>query len=65
MTDHPDEHADVVLIPDGPMLLRGRAVVQDEDGVRHRTTRPVTAVCRCDRSATKPWCDGTHKLLRD
>lgn len=59
------EHADVVLCPDGPMLLRGAAVVQDEDGVRHRTTRPVTAVCRCGRSAVKPWCDGTHKLLRD
>lgn len=60
-----DDHADVVLCADGPMLLRGKAVVQDEDGVRHRTTRPVTAVCRCGHSAIKPWCDGTHKLLRD
>ncbi|GEP40551.1 hypothetical protein NPS01_42140 [Nocardioides psychrotolerans] len=60
-----EEHADIVLCPDGPMLLRGAAVVQDEDGVRHRTTRPVTAVCRCGHSAIKPWCDGTHKLLRD
>ncbi|WP_309646917.1 CDGSH iron-sulfur domain-containing protein [Nocardioides sp.] len=68
MTDarsgQPEEHADVVLCPDGPMLLRGKAVVQDEDGVRHRTTRPVSAVCRCGRSALAPWCDGTHKLLR-
>lgn len=63
--DSCEEHADVVLCPDGPMLLRGQAVVQDEDGVRHRTTRPVTAVCRCGHSAIKPWCDGTHKLLHD
>lgn len=63
-SDQAEEHADVVLCPDGPMLLRGKAVVQDEDGVRHHTTRPVSAVCRCGRSASAPWCDGTHKLLR-
>ena len=34
-----------------------------EDGVVHRSTRPVTAVCRCGASAVAPWCDGTHKLL--
>lgn len=54
---------DVVLCPGGPMLLRGDHVVQDADGVEHRTSRPVSAVCRCGRSALAPWCDGTHKLL--
>ena len=53
---------EVVLCPDGPMLLRGDHVVIDDDGVEHRTTRPVSAVCRCGHSATKPWCDGTHKV---
>ncbi|CAB4685497.1 unannotated protein [freshwater metagenome] len=47
------------------MLLRGTQVVEDADGVQHTTTRPVSALCRCHRSATKPWCDGTHKLLPD
>ena len=56
-------HPDVVLCPGGPVLLRGRHVVEDADGVPHETTRPVTAVCRCDRSQSFPWCDGTHKLL--
>ncbi|MEJ7832759.1 MAG: CDGSH iron-sulfur domain-containing protein [Nocardioides sp.] len=56
-------HADVVLCPGGPMLLRGHYVVEDDEGQRHVTTRPVSAVCRCHKSATKPWCDGTHKLL--
>jgi CDGSH-type Zn-finger protein len=55
--------ADVVLCPGGPMLLRGEHVVLDDEGHEHRTTRPVTAVCRCHRSGSKPWCDGTHKLL--
>jgi CDGSH-type Zn-finger protein len=54
---------DVFLCPGGPMLLRGEHVVVDEEGNEHRTTRPVTAVCRCHRSASWPWCDGTHKLL--
>ncbi|MGD9961469.1 CDGSH iron-sulfur domain-containing protein [Nocardioides sp.] len=56
-------HGDVVLCPNGPMLLRGDHVVTDEDGAEHLTTRPVSAVCRCGHSATRPWCDGTHKLV--
>ena len=58
-----EERADVVLCPGGPMLLRGEHVVVDEDGQEHPTSRPVSAVCRCHRSAAAPWCDGTHKLL--
>lgn len=56
-------HPDIVLCPGGPMLLRGDHVIEDHHGVAHRTTRPVSAVCRCDKSASKPWCDGTHKVL--
>ena len=64
MTDVPGfEHADVVLCPGGPMLLRGKHVIEDSNGELHETTRRVTALCRCDKSARKPWCDGTHKLL--
>jgi CDGSH-type Zn-finger protein len=54
---------DVILCPGGPMLLRGAHVVADEDGVEHVTQRPISAVCRCGMSATKPWCDGTHKVI--
>ena len=57
------EHPDVVLCPGGPMLLRGERTVQDSEGRLHRTTRPVSAVCRCQRSSDLPWCDGTHQLL--
>ena len=59
----PTRPADVVLCPGGPALLRGRVVVEDADGVRHESTRPVSALCRCARSSRAPWCDGTHKLL--
>jgi CDGSH-type Zn-finger protein len=53
----------MVLCPGGPALVRGEVVIQDEDGNEHRSRRPVTALCRCTRSAAKPWCDGTHKEL--
>jgi len=54
---------DVVICPGGPLLLRGDHLVRDEHGEEHATTRPISAVCRCGRSATKPWCDGTHKVI--
>lgn len=63
MSSREFDHADVVICPDGPLLLRGEHVVSDEDGALHRTTRPVSAVCRCGHSATSPWCDGTHKVV--
>lgn len=62
MSDEVFEHPDVVICPGGPMLLRGRHIVQDGDGVAHETVREVSAVCRCGYSANAPWCDGTHKV---
>lgn len=54
---------ELVLCPDGPMLVRGAAVVIDEDGARHPTSRPVSAVCRCGATARAPWCDGSHQVI--
>lgn len=50
--------------PQGPLLVRGADTVVDRDGEAHEVTRPVVAVCRCDRSSRMPWCDGTHKSIR-
>ena len=55
----------VELCPGGPMLVRGDVVVRDDEGTEHRTRRRVSAICRCHRSASRPWCDGTHKELPD
>lgn len=51
--------------PGGPLLVRGAQEVLDEDGTPHAVTRPVVAVCTCDLSQRKPWCDGTHKVARE
>lgn len=57
------QHADVVVCPGGPMLVRGAATVQDAEGRLHQTERPVVALCRCQKSSNLPWCDATHQLL--
>lgn len=49
--------------PGGPLLVRGADHVIGEDGVPVPVTRPVVAVCVCEKSQRKPWCDGTHKLI--
>ncbi len=58
------EDVEVTLCPDGPLLVRGADAVRDEHGELHPTTRPVVAVCTCDKSQRMPWCDGTHKVVR-
>ena len=57
------DHPEVVLCPHGPMLLRGATAVEDADGTVHPVTRPVVALCRCEKSSRLPWCDGTHKVI--
>lgn len=44
---------------DGPYLLTGAVEVTDHLGVPVPRNGPV-AFCRCGRSATKPFCDGSH-----
>jgi CDGSH-type Zn-finger protein len=48
----------------GPYLLRGEFTILDQDGNEIETTRETVALCRCGRSRTKPFCDGTHKAIR-
>lgn len=50
----------VIVYPDGPLILRGGVVVQDSTGELLSEGR-VVALCRCGRSALKPFCDGSHK----
>jgi CDGSH-type Zn-finger protein len=59
-----DECIELMDCPNGPLLARGATSVQDTGGDRHVVTRSVVALCRCARSSRKPWCDGTHKLLK-
>ena len=57
---------DVVITPyrDGPLLVRGPFTLRDQDGNTIDVGRETVALCRCGRSRIRPFCDGTHKLVR-
>lgn len=48
---------------DGPLLVRGPVSLIAPDGTRIACRRDPIALCRCGRSRTRPFCDGTHKLI--
>ena len=43
----------------GPLALRGAITVVSTEGVEYEARNRVT-LCRCGRSANKPFCDGSH-----
>lgn len=48
----------------GPYLVRGEFEIVDQDGEPIAITRRTVALCRCGHSSIRPFCDGTHKLVR-
>jgi CDGSH iron-sulfur domain-containing protein 3 len=44
----------------GPYLVTGTVRLVDADGNPYTTTENFV-LCRCGGSATKPFCDGSHK----
>ena len=48
--------------PNGPYLVKNLDPLRNSKG-DSLATKPVTALCRCGRSSTKPFCDGTHKNM--
>jgi CDGSH-type Zn-finger protein len=49
---------------DGPLLVRGPVQLVDSGGEVIETGRDPVALCRCGKSRIRPFCDGTHKLIR-
>ncbi|WP_334122047.1 CDGSH iron-sulfur domain-containing protein [Glutamicibacter sp.] len=58
------EAAIITVCPQGPLLLRGDFEILDADGQHIDTRQGPVALCRCGGSAIKPFCDGTHKLIK-
>jgi CDGSH-type Zn-finger protein len=57
---------DVVITPyrDGPLIVRGPVRLSDQDGNDITVERGTIALCRCGKSRMRPFCDGTHKVIR-
>jgi CDGSH-type Zn-finger protein len=64
--DDPDDTVEPALDPsigvepDASYWVRGGLPVVSEDGAPYEVRNRQT-LCRCGRSANKPFCDGTHK----
>jgi CDGSH-type Zn-finger protein len=56
--------ADITPYRDGPLLVRGPFTLRDQDGNEITVERETVALCRCGKSRIRPFCDGTHKLVR-
>ena len=57
------EQAQITPYRNGPYLVRGPFTLVDQDGNDIEVGRRVVALCRCGRSQSRPFCDGTHKLV--
>lgn len=61
MTERPTR---VRIMRRGPILVDGPVEVTGADGRTARSTRMVTALCQCRRSALYPLCDTSHRPCR-
>ena len=59
-----DEPTVITPYRDGPLLVRGPFRLQTQDGEEIEVRRRTVALCRCGKSRLRPFCDGTHKLVR-
>lgn len=50
----------LTLIPDGPVAVDGAIEIVRQDGTPIGVPAPTVYLCRCGRSANKPFCDGSH-----
>ncbi len=51
----------VYVMPDGPLIVNVYCTLEHLDG-RSEARGPATAFCRFERSANKPFCDGSHLI---
>ena len=63
LAEQPGEPAATITpYPDGPLIVRGAFELCELDGTPIPRSGKAVALCRCGRSALKPFCDGSHKL---
>jgi CDGSH-type Zn-finger protein len=58
------DEATITPYRDGPLLVRGPFRLVDQDGNEIEAGRETVALCRCGKSRLRPFCDGSHKVVR-
>lgn len=61
--DAAEPAAVIEVCADGPLLVRGDFALRTRSGAPIANDRATVALCRCGRSAIRPFCDGSHKLV--
>jgi CDGSH-type Zn-finger protein len=59
-----EEAVTITAYEDGPLIVRGPVTYLSQDGEVVDPGRATVALCRCGKSGSKPFCDGTHKVAR-
>jgi len=54
-----EEKTEVVIIKNGPFLIKGSFKVLDIDGNEIVSENPAS-LCRCGQTKDRPFCDGSH-----
>ena len=58
------DEATITPYRDGPLLVRGPFRLLDQNGEEIEVDRATVALCRCGKSRLRPFCDGSHKIVR-
>ncbi|MGQ9621076.1 MAG: CDGSH iron-sulfur domain-containing protein [Bacteroidales bacterium] len=53
--------AEIEIIPDGPVKITGNVILRDVKRDIMETSANEIYLCRCGRSKSKPFCDGSHE----
>ena len=58
------DEATIIPYRNGPLLVLGPFRMLDQDGHEIEVDRDTVALCRCGKSRLRPFCDGSHKVVR-
>ncbi len=58
--EHEEAPTTIRVMPDGPLVVRGKFQILGEDGKELRKMS-VVSFCRCGFSLNMPYCDGAHR----
>jgi 3-phenylpropionate/trans-cinnamate dioxygenase ferredoxin subunit len=53
----------IKTLKNGPYEVSGGVELLEADGTPKATNEDPIYLCRCGRSANKPFCDGTHRKV--
>lgn len=51
------------VLKDGPYEVKGTIVLEDHSGAAFTVAEEPVYLCRCGQSATRPFCDGSHRRV--